>query len=57
MVSVVETVEKPVESNGDNIDSTIHLLEVTRQYNTNLKNSSLRLLQLFMVIYQTCRSR
>lgn len=37
MVSVVETVEKPVESNGDNIDSTIHLLEATRQHNNNLK--------------------
>ena len=37
MVSVVETVEKPVESNADNIDSTIHLLEANRQYNDHLK--------------------
>ncbi|WP_057510038.1 NAD-dependent epimerase/dehydratase family protein [Staphylococcus simulans] len=37
MVSVVETVGKPVESNGDNIDSTIHLLEANRQHNPNLK--------------------
>lgn len=37
MVSVVETVEKPVESNGDNIDATIHLLEANRQHNPNLK--------------------
>ncbi|MCD8915944.1 NAD-dependent epimerase/dehydratase family protein [Staphylococcus simulans] len=37
MVSVVETVEKPVASNGDNIDSTIHLLEANREHNSNLK--------------------
>ncbi|ARJ13086.1 NAD-dependent epimerase/dehydratase family protein [Staphylococcus lugdunensis] len=37
MVSVVETVEKPIESNQVNIDSTINLLEACRKWNSNLK--------------------
>lgn len=37
MVSVVETIDKPVESNQINIDATINLLEAIQLNNPNLK--------------------
>lgn len=37
MVSVVETIDKPLESNQTNIDATINLLETIKSYNPELK--------------------
>lgn len=37
MVSVVETIAKPIESNQINIDATINLLESVRTYNPKVK--------------------
>ncbi|REH84820.1 NAD-dependent epimerase/dehydratase family protein [Staphylococcus felis] len=37
MVSVVETVEKPVESNEINIDATLNILQVCKENNKNIK--------------------
>ncbi|RIM55579.1 NAD-dependent epimerase/dehydratase family protein [Staphylococcus capitis] len=37
MVSVVETIEKPISSNEINICATINLLESTRKWNHNIK--------------------
>ena len=48
MVSVVETIDKPFQSNEDNITSTINLLESIHKYVPNIK-SFLRFLSLYMV--------
>lgn len=37
MVSVVETIEKPVQSNECNIDASIKLLEYIKKYNPNIQ--------------------
>ena len=37
MVSVVETIDKPFQSNEDNITSTINLLESIHKYVPNIK--------------------
>ena len=37
MVSVVETIEKPVISNETNINATINLLEATRKWDSQIK--------------------
>ncbi|ARJ50643.1 NAD-dependent epimerase/dehydratase family protein [Staphylococcus lutrae] len=37
VVSVVETVEKPEESNDVNVSALVHLLEICRKFNKNLK--------------------
>lgn len=37
MVSVVETIEKPFNSNEINISATVNLLEATRKWNRNIK--------------------
>ncbi|QIH77962.1 NAD-dependent epimerase/dehydratase family protein [Macrococcoides canis] len=37
MVSVVETIDKPIESNQINIDATLNLLESIKNYNPKLK--------------------
>ena len=40
MVSVVETIDKPFQSNEDNITSTINLLESIHKYVPNIKSFS-----------------
>lgn len=37
MVSVVETIEKPLQSNRINIDASINLLNLIKEYNSNIK--------------------
>ncbi|PTF23081.1 NAD-dependent dehydratase [Staphylococcus cohnii] len=37
MVSVVETIEKPIQSNRVNIDASINLLNLIKEYNPNIK--------------------
>lgn len=37
MVSVVETIEKPIQSNRVNIDASINLLNLIKEYNSNIK--------------------
>lgn len=37
MVSVVETIEKPIKSNEVNIDASVKLLEFIRKYNPNIQ--------------------
>lgn len=37
MVSVVETIQEPIDSNEVNINASLNLLEINRQYNKNIK--------------------
>ena len=49
MVSVVETIDKPFQSNEDNITSTINLLESIHKYVPNIKSFSSLPLSAYMV--------
>ena len=50
MVSVVETIEKPVISNETNINATINLLEAARKWDSQIKNLFSHHLPLCMAI-------